>query len=147
MSANPPIESPRFIDTNVLVYAYDSSAKKKHSMAARLVEQCWQEENGCISIQVLQELYVTVTGKIRAPLDNQVARQLVQDLSRWRVHTPDANDILGAIDLQEAYQLSFWDAMILQSAASLGCTRLYSEDMSHGETYGKVKVLNPFMEK
>jgi predicted nucleic acid-binding protein len=144
MSAEPQPEQLRFIDTNILVYAYDRSAGHKHTAAARLVEQCWEDENGCLSIQVLQEFYVTVTRKIARPLEYHPAQQLIADLAQWRIHVPEANDVLQAIDMQQTYHLSFWDAMVLQSAARLGCAQLLSEDFSHGESYGAVQVINPF---
>jgi predicted nucleic acid-binding protein len=145
MNAEPQPEQLRFIDTNILVYAYDRSAGRKHTAAARLVEQCWGDENGSLSIQVLQEFYVTVTRKIARPLEYQTARQVIADLAQWRIHVPEANDVLQAIDLQQTYQLSFWDAMVLQSATRLGCAQLLSEDLSHEQTYGIVQVINPFI--
>ena len=144
MPAKPQAGELQFIDTNILVYAYDRSAGRKHIAAVRLVEQCWEEEDGCLSIQVLQELYVTVTQRITHPLDYQTARQIVDDLAHWRIHVPEPNDILQAIDIQQKFQLSFWDAMILQSAAYMGCAQLLSEDLGHGENYGNVQVVNPF---
>ena len=133
-----------FLDTNVLVYAYDRSAGQKHSIAAQVVETCWVEENGCLCIQVLQEFFVTVTRKISAPLDLPTARQIVADLAHWRLQAPDVAHLLDAIDLQQTYQLSFWDAMVVQSAVSLGCAQLLSEDLSHGQIFGEVKIVNPF---
>ncbi len=143
MSVNP--QGNYFIDTNILVYAYDSSAGQKHARAAKLMEDCWENENGCISMQVLQEFYVTVTQKIPAPLDHQAARQIIADLAHWRVHTPGASDLLHAIDLQGLHQLAFWDAMIMQSASCLGCKQLLTEDFTHGAVYGDVMVVNPFV--
>ena len=102
------------------------------------MESCWENENGCISIQVLQEFFVTVTRKIKTPLDLQTARQIVVDLAQWRLHTPKAYDLLQAIDLQQSYQLSFWDAQVVQSAINLGCKQLFSEDLNHGQVYGDV---------
>ena len=133
-----------FLDTNILVYAYDRSAGHKHSLAVQLVEECWKNENGCLSIQVLQEFFVTVARKISTPLDDQTARNIVADLTHWRVQAPEASDLLQAIDLQQSYHLSFWDAMIVQSAARLGCKQLISEDLNHGQLYGDVQVINPF---
>jgi predicted nucleic acid-binding protein len=133
-----------FLDTNILVYAYDRSAGQKHTLAAEVVESCWMNENGCLSIQVLQEFYVTVTRKITNPLDAQTARQIIADLAQWRSHSPKAADLLQAIDLQQSLQLSFWDAMIVKSAASLGCKQLLSEDLNHGQEYGELQVINPF---
>jgi predicted nucleic acid-binding protein len=68
----------------------------------------------------------------------------VADLAHWRLHAPEAGDLLQAIDLQQTYQLAFWDAMVVQSAANLGCKQLLSEDLNHGQVYGNVQVINPF---
>jgi predicted nucleic acid-binding protein len=135
-----------FIDTNILVYAYDRSAGGKHRLAAQLVKQCWENENGCISIQVLQEFFVTITRKIAMPLDLPTARQIVSDLAHWHIHTPEVSDLLWAIDLSQRYPISFWDAMVVQSAARLRCMRLFSEDLNNGQIYGDVHVINPFGE-
>ena len=70
-----------FLDTNILVYAYDRSAGQKHALAGQLMEACWENENGCLSIQVLQEFFVTVTRKLAMPLEYQTARQIVADLA------------------------------------------------------------------
>jgi predicted nucleic acid-binding protein len=144
MNADPQTEY--FLDTNILVYAYDRSAGPKYNRAVQLMEGCWENGNGCLSIQVLQEFFVTVTRKIAAPLAHQTARQIVADLALWHIHTPGTSDLLQAIDLQHDYQLSFWDALIVQSAASLGCKLLLSEDLNHGQVYGNVQVINPFRE-
>ena len=88
MNVNP--ETDIFLDTNILVYAYDLSAGNKHAISLQLMEACWQNGTGCLSIQVLQEFYVCVTRKITSPLDYQIARQIVADLSNWRLHSPDS---------------------------------------------------------
>jgi predicted nucleic acid-binding protein len=129
-----------FVDTNVLVYAYDLSAGDKHERARRLVEELRRTRQGCISIQVLQEFFVNVTRKIPNPLAPSTAREIVQDLARWKTHTPDERSVLAAIDLHEHAGLSFWDAMILRSAASLGCETLYTEDPNAGQSYDGVVV-------
>ena len=144
MNVDP--QTATFLDTNILVYAYDRSAGQKQRLAAQWMKECWQNENGCLSLQVLQEFFVTVTRKIAAPLDHRAARHIVADLAHWRTHAPQTSDLLQAIDLQQSYQLAFWDAMIVQSAASLGCQRLLSEDLNHGQIYGAVQVINPFRE-
>jgi predicted nucleic acid-binding protein len=135
------------IDTNILLYAHDISAGSKHQISKRLVEDLWQSGLGCVSLQILQEFYVDVTQKIPNPLERNLARQLVAELSQWRSHIPDVDDMLRAIDLQPAYQLSFWEAMVLHSSACLGCKKLYSEDLNHGQIYGNVQVINPFVGK
>ncbi len=135
----------QFIDTNVLVYAYDSEAGLKHERARQLLSTLWREERGCVSIQVLQEFYVVVTRKIAKPLPSHVASQIIADLGLWRVHQPHVADILNAIDLQQRYGLSFWDAMIIQSALALDCSVLWSEDMNHLQIYHQIQVRNPFV--
>ena len=142
MSVN--LQGDCFLDTNILVYAYDRSAGDKHILAAKLVEGCWENENGCLSIQVLQEFFVNITRKIPTPLDHQTARQIVADLAHWRLQSPGASDLLQAIDLQQSYRLSFWDAMVVQGATILGCKQLLSEDLNNGQVCGKVQIINPF---
>ncbi len=144
MTENPA--SPIFIDTNILVYAFDKTTKRKHEIAARTVEHGWNNKNGCLSLQVIQEFYVTVTRKIAQPLDAPTARQIVVDLSNWKTHFPTMDDVLQAIDIQEAHQIPYWDAMVIQSAVRLGCTTLVSEDLTHGQIIAGVEIINPFME-
>jgi predicted nucleic acid-binding protein len=134
----------RFVDTNVLVYAHDGSAGAKRHQARALVEQLWESRDGCLSVQVLQEFFVTVSRKIAKPLDAETAKAIVADLSRWHLHVPAADDILGAIDIHQRTGISFWDAMIVRSAAEMGCAVLYSEDLNAGQEYSGVRVENPF---
>lgn len=134
----------QFLDTNILVYAHDSSAGEKHVRAKVLISDLWDSGAGCLSVQVLQEFYVTVTRKVRQPLQREVAAQVVEALSFWRIYAPDAKDVLAAIALQQRHQLSFWDAMIVYSAAQLGCQTLWSEDLNPDQVYDGVQVVNPF---
>lgn len=143
MSVNP--RNILFLDTNILVYAFDISAGFKHDLAAQLVKSCWEDETGCLSIQVLQEFFVTVTRKLASPLDQQTAKQIVVDLTNWQVHAPATSDFLQAIELQQEHQISFWDAQVIQSATALGCSQLLSEDLNSGQWYGSVQVINPFI--
>jgi predicted nucleic acid-binding protein len=134
----------QFVDTNILVYAHDLSAGEKHLRARDLICELWQSGDGCLSIQVLQEFYVTVTRKIALPLDRDTAARIVADLSVWQVHCPGTQDVLDAIQLQDRYQLSFWDAMMVSSAIQLGCRRIWSEDLNAGQAYDSAVVTNPF---
>ena len=134
----------RFVDTNVLVYAHDDSAGSKRDQARTLVEQLWGSRDGCLSVQVLQEFFVTVTRKITKPVDAETAKAIVADLSRWYLHVPAADDVLAAIGIHQRTGISFWDAMIVRSAAKIGCTVLYSEDLNAGQEYSGVRVENPF---
>jgi predicted nucleic acid-binding protein len=134
----------QFVDSNILVYAYDTAQGKKHSQAKALLISLWESGLGCASIQVLQEFYINVTRKSKFPLAPEDAIQVIQDFSDWTIHRPGIKDILSAIDLHQRYQISFWDAMILQSARRSGCGILWSEDLSDSQDYGGVKVINPF---
>lgn len=142
MSADAPRE---FIDTNILVYAHDASAGSKQAIARELVERLWAAGTGCLSVQVLQEFYVTLTRKVPRPMPAEDAAEILRDLSYWRVHAPAAGDVLSAVDLQRRSQVSFWDAMILHSTISLGCRMLWSEDFSAGQVYDSVEIRNPFL--
>lgn len=138
-------DSRQFIDTNVLVYAYDKTGGVKHERARDLVTSLWEARDGCVSIQVLQEFFVTVTRKIPKPLDAPAAKEIVADLARWYVHTPAADDVLAAISLHQRAGISLWDAMIVRSAVEIGCGVIRSEDLNHGQVYDGVRVANPFM--
>lgn len=140
-------EHYEFIDTNILVYAHDRSAGRKHEIARKLIERLWQTRHGCLSIQVLQEFYVTVTRKVAQPINPSEAAELIRDLGYWRISTPVVEDVLGAIELQSEYQISFWDAMIVHSAHGLECDIIWSEDLSDGQVYRQVTVKNPFQIK
>ncbi len=135
----------QFVDTKVLVYAYDVTAGDKHTRARTLVEELWGTREGCVSVQVLQEFFVTATRKIPKPLDASAAAQIVGDLAHWHVHAPAASDVLAAIDIHQRTGASFWDAMIVRSAKELGCGTLHSEDVNAGQAYNGVQVRNPFL--
>jgi predicted nucleic acid-binding protein len=135
----------QFVDTNILVYAYDVTAGDKHSRARALVEELWDSRQGCLSVQVLQEFFVTTTRKIPKPLDAPGAAQIIDDLAHWHVHAPDAGDVLAAIGIHQRTGASFWDAMILRSAKELGCQTLHSEDLNSGQEYEGIQVRNPFL--
>jgi predicted nucleic acid-binding protein len=92
---------------------------------------------------VLQELHVNLTRKVAHPIGLETASQIIADLCVWQIHVPDGSDVLGAIRIQQHYQLSFWDAMILRSAAEIGCGLLWSEDFSEKQVYEGMKVINP----
>ena len=136
--------SRQFVDTNVLVYAHDVTAGDKHESARALVGELWKTREGCVSVQVLQELFVVTTRKIPKPLDAAAAKRLIGDLASWHVHSPGADDVLAAIDIHDRTGASFWDAMILRSAKELGCKTLHSEDLNSGQIYEGVQVQNPF---
>ena len=134
----------QFVDTNVLVYAYDNQDAQKQQQAKTLLRRLWLEQSGCISIQVLQEFYVTTTRKLAKPLTVVEASQIISDLGLWHIHQPQVEDILSAIQIQQRYQLSFWDSMIIRSAAQLGCSIIWTEDLNAGQLIEGCKIQTPF---
>ena len=133
-----------FVDTNILVYAHDRGGGRRHEAARELVRGLWQERSGVVSTQVLQELYVNLRRKALRPLGVDAAKRLVEDYLSWTVVVNDGASVLRAIDLEERYSLSFWDALIVDAARSADTALLYSEDLGHGHRYAGIEVRNPF---
>jgi predicted nucleic acid-binding protein len=134
----------QFVDTSVLIYAHDVSAGSKHRQARELIDALWRSGEGCLSIQVLQEFYVSLTQKLPKRLSPGRVAEIVADLATWRVHSPSAESVMDAIRLQQVHRISFWDAMLVASALDLGCQILWSEDLSLAQTLGTVTVRSPF---
>ncbi len=134
-----------FVDTNILMYAHDKSAGPKHQRARSLVEDLWHSRSGVISTQVLQEMCVNLRRKAGIPLDLRATRDLVIDYLSWHVVVNGPESVVEALDLEERYQISFWDALVIRAAQASGAEVLYSEDLSHGRQYGSVRVMNPFI--
>ncbi|MGD9905301.1 MAG: PIN domain-containing protein [Vicinamibacterales bacterium] len=133
-----------FVDTNILMYAHDTAAGDKHARAKVLVEDLWQSRPGVVSTQVLQELAVNLRRKAKKPLDARATRDVVSDYLAWQVVVNGGDSILEALELEARYQISFWNALIIQAAQTAGADALYSEDLSDGQRYGSVRVENPF---
>ena len=138
--------SLQFLDTNILVYAYDNSTGAKHEKAHELLDELWNSQSACISIQVLEELYVTLTRKVAAPIPLGTAAEIIKDLAHFTVHSPGVDDLLDGILIQQKFKINFWDAMIIQSACASDCAVLWSEDLSSGQDYQGVVVKNPFLD-
>ena len=133
-----------FVDSNVLVYAHDVGAGRKHEVARELTRLLWRERSGVLSTQVLQELYVNVRRKAEQPVSRDEAIALIEDYRRWKVVVNSEHSIVEAIRIEDRFGLAFWDALILQAAQSSGAGTLYTEDLNHGQRYGLVEVINPF---
>jgi len=122
----------------------DCSAGNKREIARDLLKNLWEEKNGCLSIQVLQEFYVIVTRKIKQPVNPQQAAKVIKNYNQWPLHSPNVEDLLEAINIQKQAPISFWDALIIRSAQRLGCTCLWTEDLNNGQDYGGILVKSPF---
>jgi predicted nucleic acid-binding protein len=103
----------------------------------------WRDRNGVVSTQVLQELAVNLRRKAARPIDAKATRDIVADYLTWQVIVNSSESILDALELEARYRISFWDALVLQAANASGADVLYSEDLSDGQTYGSVRVVNP----
>jgi predicted nucleic acid-binding protein len=96
-----------------------------------------------VSTQVLQELSVNLRRKAGRPLDARATREIVADYLAWHVVVNNGESILEALDLEARYRMSFWDALVVHAANASGAVVLYSENLSNGQTYGSVRVINP----
>ncbi len=132
-----------FIDTNVLLYAVSNSAQdiEKKWLARGLL----QKENFGLSAQVLQEFYVNATGKLARTLPEADTMEFIRWLEQFPVVPTDTRLFHQAVEVRNRYGISYWDAAILAAAQTLGAARLYSEDLSHGQVYDAVQVVNPFL--
>jgi len=134
-----------FVDTNILIYAHDLSAGIKRERARDLVDQLWNTGTGVLSIQVLQEFCVNLRRRVSPPLPAEEVRSLIRDYLTWEVVVNRADSVLSALDLEARFKISFWDALILHAAENSGATILYSEELSPGQQYGAIRVVNPLL--
>jgi predicted nucleic acid-binding protein len=133
-----------FVDTNILIYAYDVSAGAKHATAVQILTELWDSGRGVLSTQVLQEFFVSITRKIPKPIKDHLATNIVSDLLRWELIVNDGDSILEASRLVSRYRFSFWDCLIIQAALKSGCDILLSEDLSDGQVIESTRIHNPF---
>ena len=132
-----------FVDTNVLIYAYDADASAKHDVAKEILRELWGKRTGVLSMQVLQEFYVNVTRKIAAPLAKDVARLVVNSYSVWCIETTPA-EISAAFRIEDESKIGFWDSLIVASAAKCGAERILSEDLNAQQRIAGIRIENPF---
>jgi predicted nucleic acid-binding protein len=133
-----------FIDTNVLIYAHDVDAGAKHQTAKAVLRDLWSERTGLLSVQVLQEFYVSVTRKISSPLPKDLARLVVSSYVIWCAETSPA-EIASAFRIGDESRIGFWDALIVSSALNNGATRILSEDLNAGQRIAGILIENPFV--
>jgi predicted nucleic acid-binding protein len=133
-----------FVDANVLVYERDVDQPEKRERAVRWMEHLWLRRNGRLSIQILNEFYVTATQRLKPGLAREAARLVVRNLLAWRPLVLDRVVIEGAFSLQDRFPLSFWDSLVVASAREAACRYLLTEDLGDGEEYDGVEVVNPF---
>jgi predicted nucleic acid-binding protein len=133
-----------FVDTNVLVYALAADDVKRSPVAQKLLRELMTAQVFQTSTQVLQELFVTLTRKVRTPMTSEHALRYLDQIAAWPVVVLDYGAVRDAIELSAGARLSLWDALVIVAAARSGAKRLYTEDLQHGQTILGVEVVNPF---
>ena len=135
-----------FLDTNILVYAYDTKDVRRATRARQLLLDGLTANRAVLSTQVISEFYVTVTRKVACPMTPEQARDEIRRLLCLEMVEITVATLLAAMELTQRYQLSLWDAQILAAASMAGCPTLYSEDMQHGQTINGVTIVDPFID-
>ena len=133
-----------FVDTNVLVYAHDVDAGQKHQIAQGLLVELWNKRTGVLSVQVLQEFYVTVTRKLIHPLSAKETRNIIQNYLNWHIEVNDSLSVLDASRIEENYRISFWDALIVAAASKAKVSKILTEDLKSGKVMEGILIENPF---
>ena len=134
-----------FFDTNILVYAVDSRDPRKQQAALALYAQSLSDRSFAISTQVLNEFYSVTTRGSQPLLQRDQARMQVTALARQRVVAMTSAMTVAAMDLVDRYRLPWWDALVLETALSIGSSTFYSEDFQHQQRFGELTVFNPFV--
>jgi predicted nucleic acid-binding protein len=132
------------VDTNVLVYAYDKHEPQKQRKAQRLLADGIEQENLFLSVQVLGEFFNVVTRHIPQPMSPDETQEIINSLSILPVQEIDLAMVNRAIDTHQTYQISYWDSLIVSAAERAGCTMIVSEDLSAGQAYHNIRIINPF---
>ena len=135
----------KFVDTNVLVYLFDGDSPDKQARARELLGE--EVENIVLSAQVLGEFYVTVTRKLSNPLGADMARKVVDDLCAFQVRPLHTALVRTAASRCGESKLSYWDALIVETAIDAGAAVLLTEDLQHGQVFNGLRVVNPFREE
>jgi predicted nucleic acid-binding protein len=133
-----------FVDTHVLLYAFDDADKKKQERSRDWLAVCWQRRCGCLSTQVLNEFYANARKRFASAISAGDARAEVRRYQQWKPWLIDQATIETAWALESRYQLNYWDALMVAAAQHLGCEWLLTEDLQHGQQIEKLRIVNPF---
>jgi predicted nucleic acid-binding protein len=134
-----------FLDSNIFIYTFDDVEPEKQQTAQALIRTALRDGSGVISYQVTQEVLNVLTRKLAFPMDvGDASRYLATTLEPlWRVQ-PSAELFRAGLALQARYQFGFYDSLIVAAALSVGCTRLFSEDLQHGQRIEGLTIEDPF---
>ena len=134
-----------FVDTNVLLYAFDDADKSKQLRAQEWLAACWQRRCGRVSTQVLNEFYANARKRFASAISAGDARSEVRRYQQWRPWQIDQPTIETAWAVESRYGINYWDALMVAAAQHMGCRWLLTEDLQHGQRLDKVQVINPFV--
>jgi predicted nucleic acid-binding protein len=132
-----------FIDTNILLYA--ASGAREDQPKKAIARQVLAQPGIRFSAQVMQEFYYAAVRKERLNITHDEALVILEALGPFPVLSVDRELVLEAVALTVRFQVSYWDAAIIAASRRLGCDTLFSEDLSHGQDYDGVRVVNPFL--
>ena len=135
-----------FIDTNILVYAYDSADPAKQEQARQILRSGITEETAVLSAQVLGEFFTVVTSRIPVPLTAEEAEEVLGILSVLPVVEIDLRLVLSATGIHRLYGINYWDSLIVAAAQRAGCSQILTEDLNTGQSYQDILAVNPFSE-
>jgi predicted nucleic acid-binding protein len=142
----PCMSDKVFVDTNILVYARDAACPEKQEICKKLLARLWKNRAGRLSVQVCNEFYVTVTRKLKPGMDEYSAWHEIELYSAWDPEPLDYETLRKAREVQNYYQLSWWDSLIVAAAFFAECGTIVSEDLNSGQDYLGIKVVNPFLQ-
>ncbi|MEK6934030.1 MAG: PIN domain-containing protein [Nanoarchaeota archaeon] len=141
----------QLLDSNILIYAYDSSEKEKHITAKNLLADCWKRKKiYALSVQNLSELFVVTTKKITIPVKTDEMKQNIQDIiyfSNFNILSINKNNILRAIDISAEYGISYWDALIASVMKENNISCIITENDKDFKKISWLKVINPFVDE
>lgn len=138
-------ETAVFVDTSVLVYAFDDSDSVRQAVAERAILELMESDRIRLSTHVLQEFYVAITGRVGNPLSPGVALAILDELSAWPVLVVDYGLVRETVLFSKNQSLSFWDSLLVTAAARSGADALYTDALAPGQTTLGVRIVNPFL--
>ena len=135
------------IDTNILVYAYDTTDHKKHKIAKELIAKCWKKEiKYILSVQTLAEFFIVITKKVQNPLSEEQAKQIIKDITKfssWKIINYSERTVVKAIEIHKKIKKHFWDALLSATIMEEGIERIYTENIKDFTLEG-LQPINPF---
>jgi predicted nucleic acid-binding protein len=137
----------RLLDTNVLVYAYDVSERRRREIAKALVDEVWNAGGGVVTLQNLSEFFFAVTRKVQKPVPVVDAKTIVSDIlrsSRWMVIDRNAGTVMKAMEIVESVRAPFWDALIAACMLEHGIEVIVTENEKDFKNIPGLSIINPF---